>query len=75
MSSPGEAWALTRQRRAGEETAWKQFGGTESLSPQDEVCMHLTNYAINKHNENFIRDDTVGSKRYCLLCFLLLLCP
>ncbi|XP_032955883.1 tubulin polyglutamylase TTLL13 isoform X2 [Rhinolophus ferrumequinum] len=28
-----------------------------------EVCMHLTNYAINKHNENFVRDDTVGSKR------------
>lgn len=26
--------------------------------------MHLTNYAINKHNENFITDDTVGSKRY-----------
>lgn len=37
------------------------------LSPQDEVCMHLTNYAINKHNENFVRDDTVGSKRYSLL--------
>lgn len=37
--------------------------------------MHLTNYAINKHNENFIRDDTVGSKRYCLLCLLLFLCP
>ncbi|KAM5206892.1 LOW QUALITY PROTEIN: tubulin polyglutamylase TTLL13 [Hipposideros larvatus] len=29
----------------------------------DEVCMHLTNYAINKHNENFVRDDTMGSKR------------
>lgn len=29
--------------------------------------MHLTNYAINKRNENFIQDDTVGSKRYCLL--------
>ncbi|XP_042635610.1 neugrin isoform X3 [Catharus ustulatus] len=25
--------------------------------------MHLTNYAINKHNENFVTDDTVGSKR------------
>ncbi|XP_029430420.1 tubulin polyglutamylase TTLL6 isoform X7 [Rhinatrema bivittatum] len=30
---------------------------------KDEICMHLTNYAINKHNENFIRDDTTGSKR------------
>nr|XP_033775545.1 tubulin polyglutamylase TTLL6 isoform X2 [Geotrypetes seraphini] len=29
----------------------------------DEICMHLTNYAINKHNENFIRDETKGSKR------------
>ncbi|NXC89492.1 TTL13 polyglutamylase, partial [Cercotrichas coryphoeus] len=28
-----------------------------------DLCMHLTNYAINKHNENFITDDTVGSKR------------
>ncbi|XP_069078760.1 tubulin polyglutamylase TTLL13 isoform X1 [Pleurodeles waltl] len=29
----------------------------------DDICMHLTNYAINKHNENFIRDDVSGSKR------------
>ncbi|XP_008047065.1 tubulin polyglutamylase TTLL13P-like [Carlito syrichta] len=29
----------------------------------DTVCMHLTNYAINKHSENFVRDDAVGSKR------------
>ncbi|OCT86851.1 tubulin polyglutamylase TTLL13 [Xenopus laevis] len=29
----------------------------------DDICMHLTNYAINKHNENFIRDDLTGSKR------------
>ncbi|XP_029430415.1 tubulin polyglutamylase TTLL6 isoform X2 [Rhinatrema bivittatum] len=34
-----------------------------SNSNLDEICMHLTNYAINKHNENFIRDDTTGSKR------------
>lgn len=26
--------------------------------------MHLTNYAINKRNENFVQDDTMGSKRY-----------
>lgn len=27
--------------------------------------MHLTNYSVNKHNENFERDETVdkGSKR------------
>ncbi|XP_075063915.1 tubulin polyglutamylase TTLL13 isoform X3 [Mixophyes fleayi] len=29
----------------------------------DDVCMHLTNYAINKQNANFIRDDITGSKR------------
>ena len=30
---------------------------------QDEVCMHLTNYAINKHSADFVRDDDSGSKR------------
>ncbi|XP_032088437.1 tubulin polyglutamylase TTLL13-like isoform X5 [Thamnophis elegans] len=30
---------------------------------KDDICMHLTNYAINKHNENFVRDDNMGSKR------------
>ena len=25
--------------------------------------MHLTNYAINKHSKDFVRDDNVGSKR------------
>ncbi|XP_004708158.2 tubulin polyglutamylase TTLL13P [Echinops telfairi] len=34
-----------------------------NINNLDDVCMHLTNYAINKHNENFIRDDAVGSKR------------
>uniref|UniRef100_A0A8V5HC29 Uncharacterized protein n=1 Tax=Melopsittacus undulatus TaxID=13146 RepID=A0A8V5HC29_MELUD len=29
----------------------------------DDICMHLTNYAINKHNENFVQHDTMGSKR------------
>ncbi|XP_068265935.1 tubulin polyglutamylase TTLL13 [Nyctibius grandis] len=29
----------------------------------DDICMHLTNYAINKHHENFVQDDSVGSKR------------
>uniref|UniRef100_A0A672U2H8 Uncharacterized protein n=1 Tax=Strigops habroptila TaxID=2489341 RepID=A0A672U2H8_STRHB len=28
----------------------------------DDICMHLTNYAINKRNENFIQHDTMGSK-------------
>ena len=26
--------------------------------------MHLTNYAINKHSKDFIRDEETGSKRY-----------
>nr|XP_057924421.1 tubulin polyglutamylase ttll6 isoform X2 [Doryrhamphus excisus] len=29
----------------------------------DEACMHLTNYSINKHSDNFVRDDDTGSKR------------
>ncbi|XP_037546883.1 tubulin polyglutamylase ttll6 [Nematolebias whitei] len=29
----------------------------------DNVCMHLTNYSINKNSENFVRDEDVGSKR------------
>ncbi|KAK3096766.1 hypothetical protein FSP39_003043 [Pinctada imbricata] len=29
----------------------------------DNVFMHLTNYAINKHSQDFIRDDEAGSKR------------
>ncbi|XP_026206557.1 tubulin polyglutamylase ttll6 [Anabas testudineus] len=29
----------------------------------DDVCMHLTNYSINKHSSNFLRDDDTGSKR------------
>ncbi|XP_009992599.1 PREDICTED: tubulin polyglutamylase TTLL6, partial [Chaetura pelagica] len=28
-----------------------------------DICMHLTNYAINKHNKNFVQDDKMGSKR------------
>ncbi|KAK3529665.1 hypothetical protein QTP70_033705 [Hemibagrus guttatus] len=32
-------------------------------STMDDVCMHLTNYAINKHSENFVHDDDRGSKR------------
>ncbi|XP_055512841.1 probable beta-tubulin polyglutamylase isoform X1 [Leucoraja erinacea] len=29
----------------------------------EDVCMHLTNYSINKHSKNFVRDETKGSKR------------
>ncbi|KAM8729330.1 tubulin polyglutamylase ttll6 isoform 2-T4 [Acanthopagrus schlegelii] len=29
----------------------------------DDVCMHLTNYFINKNSENFVRDEDTGSKR------------
>lgn len=34
-----------------------------SASNLDNVCMHLTNYAINKHSEKFVRDSKVGNKR------------
>ncbi|KAG8140106.1 hypothetical protein E2320_002856 [Naja naja] len=34
-----------------------------SQSNLDNVCMHLTNYSINKHSANFIRDEDSGSKR------------
>ncbi|XP_021262356.1 tubulin polyglutamylase TTLL6 isoform X3 [Numida meleagris] len=30
---------------------------------QGDICMHLTNYAINKRNANFVQDDMMGSKR------------
>lgn len=33
------------------------------LSLQDDVCMHLTNYSINKNSKNFVRDEDTGSKR------------
>ncbi|CAG5903479.1 unnamed protein product [Menidia menidia] len=29
----------------------------------EDVCMHLTNYSINKNSDNFVRDEDVGSKR------------
>ncbi|XP_017166424.1 tubulin polyglutamylase ttll6 isoform X2 [Poecilia reticulata] len=29
----------------------------------EDVCMHLTNYSINKNSENFVRDEDYGSKR------------
>ncbi|KAK2820712.1 hypothetical protein Q5P01_023671 [Channa striata] len=34
-----------------------------SSSNVDDVCMHLTNYSINKHSANFVRDEDTGSKR------------
>nr|XP_058140017.1 tubulin polyglutamylase TTLL6 isoform X2 [Dasypus novemcinctus] len=30
---------------------------------KDDICMHLTNYSINKHSSNFIQDAHSGSKR------------
>uniref|UniRef100_A0A672H977 Tubulin tyrosine ligase-like family, member 6 n=1 Tax=Salarias fasciatus TaxID=181472 RepID=A0A672H977_SALFA len=29
----------------------------------EDECMHLTNYSINKHSQNFVRDEDTGSKR------------
>ncbi|XP_055969895.1 tubulin polyglutamylase TTLL13 [Sorex fumeus] len=44
-----------------------RFATTPYVEPShsnlEDVCMHLTNYAINKHSENFVRDEAVGSKR------------
>ncbi|KFP49231.1 Tubulin polyglutamylase TTLL13, partial [Cathartes aura] len=44
-----------------------RFATTRYIDPSsrnlDDICMHLTNYAINKHNENFVQDGTMGSKR------------
>ncbi|XP_078388467.1 tubulin polyglutamylase ttll6-like [Cetorhinus maximus] len=34
-----------------------------SNSNLDDICMHLTNYAINKHSKNFVRDGDGSSKR------------
>uniref|UniRef100_A0A8C4UWN2 Tubulin polyglutamylase TTLL13 n=1 Tax=Falco tinnunculus TaxID=100819 RepID=A0A8C4UWN2_FALTI len=36
---------------------------SRNLVKKDDICMHLTNYAINRHNENFVQDDMMGSKR------------
>ena len=30
--------------------------------------MHLTNYAINKHSENFVRDDEEAGSKRCVPC-------
>ncbi|XP_028407105.1 tubulin polyglutamylase ttll6-like [Dendronephthya gigantea] len=34
-----------------------------SNSNMEDMCMHLTNYAINKHSKDFDRDEESGSKR------------
>lgn len=34
-----------------------------TTSNTNNVYMHLTNYAINKHSDDFVRDDEAGSKR------------
>ncbi|XP_061232623.1 tubulin polyglutamylase TTLL13 isoform X2 [Neopsephotus bourkii] len=41
----------------------KQGGFQRTRTASDDICMHLTNYAINKRNENFVQHDTMGSKR------------
>ncbi|XP_068610944.1 LOW QUALITY PROTEIN: tubulin polyglutamylase ttll6 [Brachionichthys hirsutus] len=44
-----------------------RFCTTKYIEPThsnlDDVCMHLTNYSINKNSENFVRDEETGSKR------------
>ena len=37
---------------------------------QDDVLMHLTNYAITKHSSDFVRDEEKGHKRYNLVRLL-----
>ena len=32
------------------------------------MFMHLTNYAINKHSENFVRDDEEAGSKRCVPC-------
>ncbi|EDO34389.1 predicted protein, partial [Nematostella vectensis] len=44
-----------------------RFATSKYTEPQnnnlDDICMHLTNYSINKHSKDFIRDEEIGSKR------------
>ncbi|VCW85627.1 unnamed protein product [Gulo gulo] len=44
-----------------------RFATTSYCQPSpdnvDDICMHLTNYSINKHSSNFIQDAHTGSKR------------
>uniref|UniRef100_A0A4W3JDT6 Tubulin tyrosine ligase-like family, member 6 n=1 Tax=Callorhinchus milii TaxID=7868 RepID=A0A4W3JDT6_CALMI len=44
-----------------------RFATTKYSEPTDknvdDICMHLTNYSINKHSKNFVRDEDKGSKR------------
>ncbi|KAK3732916.1 hypothetical protein QZH41_012674 [Actinostola sp. cb2023] len=44
-----------------------RFATIQYIEPQhnnlDDICMHLTNYSINKHSKDFIRDEESGSKR------------
>ncbi|XP_026944956.1 tubulin polyglutamylase TTLL13 isoform X2 [Sagmatias obliquidens] len=60
-------------KEVGEDKEWTVYWTDCSVSLerimdmkrfQDDICMHLTNYAVNRHNENFVRDDAVGSKSY-----------
>ena len=39
-----------------------------TLYSQADVFMHLTNYAINKHSENFVRDDEEAGSKRCVPC-------
>ncbi|CAB1453125.1 unnamed protein product [Pleuronectes platessa] len=51
---------------SGSQTAISGWSGLQSQCYYlSQLYMHLTNYSVNKHNENFERDETVdkGSKR------------
>lgn len=39
-----------------------------TLYSQADVFMHLTNYAINKHSDNFVRDDEEAGSKRCVPC-------
>ena len=45
----------------------KKYQPPNSQNSKDS-CIHLTNYSVNKHNENFVfnnnaKDDGIGNKR------------
>ncbi|XP_065590216.1 tubulin polyglutamylase TTLL13 isoform X1 [Cyrtonyx montezumae] len=58
--SQGRGIFITRN---GEEIKHGERMICQQYISKGDICMHLTNYAINKRNANFVQDDTMGSKR------------